>query len=49
MAWAGRCVGGLLSTRYRREEDDHMSDYEIVMIVLTLLIVVFTAIGALNK
>ncbi len=46
---ADSCVGGLLSTSYRREEDDRMSDYEIIMIFLTILSLLFLAMGFVSN
>ena len=45
----GSCVGGLLSTSYRREEDDRMSDYEIIMIFLTILTLLFLAMSFVSN
>ena len=45
----GSCVGGLLSTSYRREEDDHMSDYEIIMVFLTILTLLFLAMSFVSN
>ncbi|MBO5568827.1 MAG: hypothetical protein J6A79_07865 [Clostridia bacterium] len=54
MAWYNSSVGrqvcrwASLHDSYNMKGGGHMSEYEIIMIILTVLLVVFTAIGSIR-